>query len=89
MKLRQVKLTGDCIDSIVVKYNDGVKRRFCGDQAPGIIKSIEDTKGKVKITVSIDYKKPLRDDEILEFQIVATAFKGENSSRIVELKYSE
>lgn len=76
MRLRQVKLTGICIDSITVKYNDDVKKRFCGDQAPGVIKSIEDMKGKVKITVSIDTGKPLRDDEILEFQIVATAFKG-------------
>lgn len=76
MRLRQVKLTGACIDSIVVKYNDDVKRRFCGDQPLGVIKSIEDTKGKVKITVSIDTGKPLRDDEILEFQIVATAFRG-------------
>lgn len=76
MKLRKVKLTGVCIDSIVIKYNDDVKKRFCGDLPPGEIRSIEDTKGKVKIIVNIDTKVPMDDDEILEFQVVATAFKG-------------
>lgn len=79
MKMRQVKLTGACIDSITIKYNDDVKKRFCGELPSGEIKSIEDHKGKVKITVSIDKSQPFSDiDDYVEFQIVATAFKGEN-----------
>lgn len=78
MRLRQVKLNGNCIDSITVKHNDEVKKRFCGELLPGEIKSIEDLKGKVKITINIDRSRPLYDDEYLEFQIVATAFKGNN-----------
>lgn len=76
MRLRQVKTTGVCIDSLTIKYNEKVKKRFCGDIPPGEIKSVEDLYGKVKITLSIDRGRPLQDDELLEFQIVATAFKG-------------
>lgn len=76
MRLRQKKPTNECIDSIVVKHNDDVKRRFCGELPLGEIRTIEDYKGKVKITVSIDTSKPMKDDEVIEFQIVATAFKG-------------
>lgn len=77
MRLRQVKLTGACIDSITIKYNDDVKKRYCGDLPFGEIKSIEDFKGKVKITVSIDKSVVFNDpDDYIEFQIVATAFKG-------------
>lgn len=77
MKLRQVKLTGVCIDSIVIKYNDDVKKRYCGELPKGEIKSIEDFKGKVKITVSIDRSVAFDDiDDYVEFQIVATGFKG-------------
>ncbi|CRL05823.1 CLUMA_CG018850, isoform A [Clunio marinus] len=82
MRLRQVKLTGVCIDSITIKYNDDVKKRYCGELPPGEIKSIEDIKGKVKITVSIDRGRPLNDDEVIEFQIAATAYKDcENFNR--------
>lgn len=77
MRLRQTKLTGICIDSITIKYNDDVKKRYCGDLPSGEIKSIEDFKGKVKITVSIDKSVAFSDPEdYVEFQIVATAFKG-------------
>lgn len=77
MRLRQTKLTGVCIDSITIKYNDDVKKRYCGDLPAGEIKSIEDFKGKVKITVSIDRNVAFSDPEdYVEFQIVATAFKG-------------
>lgn len=77
MRMRQVKLTGNCIDSITVKYNDDTKKRFCGDLPPGEIKSIEDHKGKVKITISIDRSLAFADnDDFVEFQIVATAFRG-------------
>jgi hypothetical protein len=76
MRLRQEKLKGECIDYIIVKYNDDTKKRFCGTLPVGEIKSIEDYKGKVKITVSIDKSKVMDDDDYVEFQIVATAFKG-------------
>lgn len=77
MRLRQTKLTGNCIDSITIKHNDDAKKRFCGDLQPGEIKSIEDFKGKVKITVSIDRSVPFTDPEdYVEFQIVVTAYKG-------------
>lgn len=80
MKLRQVKLTGDCIDSITIKYNDDVKKRYCGELPRGEIKSIEDFKGKVKITVSIDRSVAFDDiDDYVEFQIVATGFKGKQT----------
>lgn len=83
MRLRQVKLTGVCIDSLTIKYNDDVKKRFCGDLPPGEIKSIEDFKGKVKITLSVDKGVVFNDpDDYIEFQIVATAFKG-------KLKFSD
>jgi len=76
MRLRQTKLTGNCIDSITIKHNDDAKKRFCGDLPPGEIKSVEDFKGKVKITVSIDKSVPFSDpDDYVEFQIVATAYK--------------
>jgi hypothetical protein len=72
-----VRLTGECIDSIIIKYNDDVKKRYCGELLPDEIKSIEDHKGKVKITVSIDRSVPFSDPEdYVEFKIVATAFKG-------------
>lgn len=81
MKLRRVKLTGVCIDSITVKYNDDTKKRFCGELNEGEIKSIEDHKGKVKITISIDRSYAFTDPEdYLEFQIVATAYKGKSES---------
>lgn len=83
MKLRQVKLTGVCIDSITIKYNDDVKKRYCGELPKGEIKSIEDFKGKVKITVSIDRSFAFDDiDDYVEFQIVATGFKGEDQSLV-------
>lgn len=79
MRLRQTKITGVCIDSITIKYNDDVKKRFCGALPVGEIKSIEDFKGKLKITVSIDRNVAFSDpDDYVEFQIVATAFKGKN-----------
>lgn len=79
MKMRQVKLTGACIDSITIKHNDDQKKRFCGELPNGEIKSIEDHKGKVKITVSIDKSYPFNDiEDYVEFQIVATAFRGKN-----------
>lgn len=88
MKMRQVKLTGACIDSITIKYNDDVKKRFCGELPSGEIKSIEDHKGKVKITVSIDKNYPFNDiDDYVEFQIVATAFRGEIFVWLVILFY--
>lgn len=81
MKLRQTRPTGVCIDSITIKYNDNVKKRFCGELPPGEIKSIEDHQGKVKITVSIDRQHPFNDiDDYVEFQIVATAFRGNCAS---------
>lgn len=77
MRLRQKRLTGVCIDSITIKYNDDVKKRYCGELPNGEIKSIEDHKGKVKITISIDKSTPFDDPEdFVEFQIVATGFKG-------------
>jgi hypothetical protein len=79
MRLRQKRLTGVCIDSITIKYNDDVKKRYCGELPPGEIKSIEDHKGKVKITVSIDKSTPFDNpDDFVEFQIVATGYKGKS-----------
>ena len=69
--------TGACIDSLTVKFNEKIKRQYCRPLEPGEIKSIEDASGKVKITVSIDRNTPFNDPEdFVEFQIVATAFKG-------------
>jgi hypothetical protein len=81
MKMRQYRGPGikqnECIDSITIKYNDNVKKRFCGDLENNEIKSLEDHKGKVKITISIDKQMPFSDPEdYVEFQIVATVFKG-------------
>lgn len=78
MRMRQVKITGVCVDSITIKYNDDSKKRFCGELEPGEIKSIEDHKGKVKITISLDRNLAFSDsDDYVEFQIVVTAFKGD------------
>lgn len=82
MKMRQQTGVGinqgACIDSIQVKIDDKVKKRFCGELDRGEIKSLEDHSGKVKITISIDKYTPFTDpDDFLEFQIVVTVFKGE------------
>jgi hypothetical protein len=70
--------TGACIDSLIIKYNEKIKKQYCRPMDGGEIRSIEDTSGKVKITVSIDRNVPFDDPEdFVEFQIVATAFKGE------------
>lgn len=72
--------TGACIDSLTVKFNEKIKRQYCRPLEPGEIKSIEDASGKVKITVSIDRNTPFNDPEdYVEFQIVATAFKGKKN----------
>lgn len=84
LKMKMRKYTGpgikqnECIDSITIKYNDNVKKRFCGDLEHSEIKSFEDHKGKVKITISIDRQMPFSDPEdYVEFQVVATVFKGQ------------
>ncbi|CAO1427490.1 unnamed protein product [Diamesa serratosioi] len=72
MKLRQ-KPNGDCIDSITIKYND-MKEHHCSAKN-GMI-SLDDVKGKIKITISIDNTLPMENpDETIEFSIVATAYK--------------
>lgn len=87
LKLRKIAYTGECIDSITVKYNGDIKKRFCGELSPGEIRSIEDTKGKVKITIAVDHRMPFNDpDDFIEFQIVATAFKGKHCIELLKLK---
>lgn len=80
LKMRHTP-TGLCIDSLIVKYNEKIKKQYCKPLDVGEIRSIEDTSGKVKITVSIDRNVPFKDpDDYVEFQIVATAFKGKEIS---------
>jgi hypothetical protein len=76
MKLRQYKSSEKCIDTLEIKYNGNIKQVFCGTLSAGKIKSYEDLTGKVKLTLSIDTSIPFdRNDDFLELQIVATAFK--------------
>jgi len=77
MKLRQWPITNECIDYITIKDSSDKKRRFCGTLQKGEVKSVDSVKEKVKITVTIDHGMPFtRDDDYIEFQIVATAYKG-------------
>jgi hypothetical protein len=77
LKMRHTP-TGACIDSLIIKFNEKIKKQYCRPLDAGEIKSIEDSSGKVKITVSIDRSVPFNDpDDYVEFQVVATAFKGE------------
>lgn len=72
IKLRQ-KPNGDCIDSITIKYNN-MKEHHCSARNEMI--SLDDVKGKIKITISIDNTLPMENpDESIEFSIVATAYK--------------
>lgn len=82
MKMRQETGVGihqgNCIDSIQVKIDDKVKKRFCGELDRGEIKSLEDHSGKVKITISTDKYATFADpNDYLEFQIVVTVFRGQ------------
>ena len=77
LNIRQIKLrrkpNGDCIDSITVKYNN-IKEHHCGAKNDMI--SLDDVKGKIKITISIDDTLPMDNpDDTIEFSIVATAYK--------------
>lgn len=77
MRLRQNPITGECYDSLLIKYSEDVKHRFCGDLKDQQIKTIEDLRGSVKITLSIDNLRAFTDSkDFLEFSIVATAFTG-------------
>lgn len=85
LKMRRTP-TGSCIDSLIIKYNDRIKKHFCKELEPGDIESIEDSLGKIKITVSIDRSVPFNDPEdYIEFQVVATAFKGEKNLNFEKL----
>jgi hypothetical protein len=76
MKLRQYKSSEKCIDTLQIKYNGNIKQAVCGTLSAGKIKSYEDLTGKVKLTLSIDTSVPFeRNEDFLELQIVATAFK--------------
>lgn len=76
MKLRQQKFSERCIDSLQIKYNGNIKQQICGSIANNKLTSYEDLSGKVKITLSIDSGVPfLRDDDFIEIQFVATAFR--------------
>lgn len=90
MKLRQNAITGECYDSLLIKYSDDVKHRFCGDLKDQQIKSIEDLKGSVKITLSIDNLRAFTDTkDVLEFSVVATAFTGNINNFHQTFKYLE
>lgn len=76
MNLRKHKFSERCIDTIQIKYNNNIKQSICGSISNGKITSYEDLTGKVKITLNIDNRSPFtRDDDFIEFQIIATAFK--------------
>jgi hypothetical protein len=81
MKLRQHRLTEKCIDSLQIKYNQNIKQSVCGTLNAGKIKSYEDLTGKVKITLNVDHSTPFDGkDDFIEFQLVATAFKGNKNT---------
>ncbi|KAG5670361.1 hypothetical protein PVAND_000632 [Polypedilum vanderplanki] len=76
MKLRQQKYSEKCIDSIQIKYNGNIKQQICGTISNNKLTSYEDLTGKLKISLNIDSSVPfLKDDDFIEFQFVATAFK--------------
>lgn len=76
MRLRQQKYSEKCVDSLQIKYNGNIKEQVCGNISNGKIKSYEDLTGKMKVTLNIDSGLALqRDDDFLEIQLVATAFK--------------
>jgi hypothetical protein len=76
MKLRQQKYSERCIDSLQIKYNGNIKQSICGTISSNKLTSYEDLTGKVKISLNIDAGVPFqKDDDFIEFQFVATAFK--------------
>lgn len=76
MNLRKQKYSERCIDSLQIKYNNNIKQSICGTISNGKITSYEDLTGRVKITLHIDNRTPFqRDEDHIEFQIIATAFK--------------
>jgi hypothetical protein len=76
MNLRKHKYSERCIDSLQIKYNNNIKQSICGSISNGKVTSYEDLSGKVKITLNIDSRTPFqKDDDVIEFQIIATAFK--------------
>jgi hypothetical protein len=76
MKLRQQKFSEKCIDSLQIKYNGNIKQQICGTISNNKLTSYEDLTGKLKISINIDSSVPfLKEDDFIEFQFVATAFK--------------